>query len=324
MECSRPIAVIVDGTNNLYRYFHTQPPKTHNGQRVESAAGLYSFAHKLIKEFEAKFKNSVFMAVVTDADGKNFRHEIYPKYKSERKGMPAELKVQEPIAEKLLELSGIPVLSQVSVEADDIIGILKSYYVEAGQDVIIVTTDKDLFQLVDDNVSTYNPISKKFYNEAAVIEKTGVKPSDIPLLLAIQGDDVDGITGIPGVGDKTAAKLVNTYKTLDGLLERKNEIKGVLGESVRAFSDNLELNLRLTTVMSDRELISPANLLKVWGVPAQEEALKNLKIKLGMESPETSPLISRDKSVNAAKPDSGKATKKAPVIDYDDAQLGLF
>lgn len=324
MSTNRPIAVIVDGNNSLYRYFHTQPPKTHGGQRVESAIGFYNFAIRLIKDFEKRFNNSIFMAVVTDSDGNNFRHEIYPNYKANRKGMPAELKTQESIAEKLFEFSGIPVVTQESVEADDIIGILKNYYVEAGQDVIIVSNDKDLFQLVDSNVSVYNPSSNKFYNEATVMEKTGVKPCDVPFWLAIQGDDVDNIIGIPGAGEKKAAQLVNTYKSVECLIQNQREIKGVLGESVRAFSNNLPLNLRLTTILEDKDLLSPANILKIWGVPSQEQNLQNLKIMIGMEAPVTPQIIHHEKRVSGVKKEPQKITKSSPAVDYDDAQLGLF
>lgn len=252
---SNGIVVIQDSNNALYRMYHTRPPRVKGGQRVEAATAAVNAAIKYTGQ-----DNVVKVISVFDANGNNFRHEIYPDYKGTRSGMPEDLQPQEILAQEALAAAGIPVIVKKGFEADDAIGMLAALYVEKGYDVLIETTDKDMMQLVDDRINLLNPITKKRIDAAAVKEKLGVAPTKVADLLAVQGDKTDNIIGINRVGGKTAAKLINEYGSIQGLIDHADEIKGAVGENIQEGVGRLPLNLQLTTICTDHSLLTPTEL----------------------------------------------------------------
>lgn len=239
--------VLLDSNNTLYRVYYTKPPITVNGHRIESANGVISEALRF------QDKESVFKVVsfFDSNDKNNFRHDLDPEYKSGRSGMPEDLKPQEELAQKGLSAAGIPLIVKSGFEADDAIGMVANKYASEGYDVLIVTTDKDMGQLVTDKIHIFNPVTNKRMDPSAIEEKMGVAPKKIADLLAIMGDKGDDIPGVEKVGIKTAAKLVNQFGSIQGIIDGSDSIKGVVGQRIREFKERLPLNLKLTTIVSD-------------------------------------------------------------------------
>jgi DNA polymerase-1 len=252
---SKGIIVIQDSNNTLYRMYHTQPPRVKGGQRVEAATAAVNAAVKFTHQDDV-----VKVICVFDANGNNFRHDIYADYKGTRSGMPEDLQPQEILAQEALAAAGIPVIVKKGFEADDAIGMVAEMYADKGYDVLIETTDKDMMQLVNDRINLINPITKKRIDAAAVKEKLGVSPARVADLLAVQGDTSDNIIGVNRVGAKTAAKLINQFGSIQGLIEHAAEIKGAVGKNVQESVGRLPLNLQLTTICADQSRLTPSEL----------------------------------------------------------------
>ena len=167
-----------------------------------------------------------YCAVVFDAKGKNFRHEMFPDYKATRPPMPDDLRPQAEALPDLVRLMGWPVLVIPQVEADDVIGTLAKMASEAGWNVVVSTGDKDMAQLVNERVTLVNTMSGETLDIEGVKEKFGVRPDQIRDYLALMGDKVDNVPGVDKVGPKTAAKWLNEYGSLDAILQHADEIKG--------------------------------------------------------------------------------------------------
>lgn len=246
------IVVLIDSNNTLYRNYHTVPPKTVNDHRVESANGTLSEALRFNRKDTVAKVVSFFDSNVV----KNFRHDLDPEYKGTREGMPDDLKPQEELAQKGLVAAGIPLIVKKGFEADDAIGMVAKKYASEGFEVVIVTTDKDMMQLVDDQITIYNPVTKKRIDIDGVVEKLGVKPEQVAEYLALMGDKQDNIPGVDKVGKKTAAKLLNAHGSLQGIIDASGSIKGVVGEKLREMANRLPLNLKLTTIESSPEYLT--------------------------------------------------------------------
>lgn len=249
---ARNTVILLDSNNTLYRIYHTQPPKVVNGHRVESANGVIGEALKFLEKENVAKVVSFFDA----NDNKNFRHELDPEYKAGRSGMPEDLKPQEKLAQKGLVAAGIPLIVKSGFEADDAIGMVANKYAAEGFEVVIVTTDKDMGQLVSENIHIYNPVTKKRLDAKAIEEKMGVMPEKISHLLAIMGDKSDDIPGIDKVGIKTAAKLINQFGSIEGVVNGSDQIKGMVGQRISDAKERLKLNLKLTTILSDPGLLT--------------------------------------------------------------------
>lgn len=245
---TKPILVLLDSNNALYRMFYTRPPSERGGQRVESALGVLNSVKNLLKMSPVGVPTQ--LITCSDAPGNNFRHELSPDYKSERKGMPEELFEQEWLLKDALAAMGIANIEKKGVEADDTLGMIANLYVSKGYKVVIVTTDKDMMQLVNDDISLHNPVSNKLITAKEVYAKFGVPPERIADLLALMGDKVDGIIGLEGVGEKTAARWLNDFGSLHELVTRCNEVKGRSSDQLRAFHPEVLENLALTTIRS--------------------------------------------------------------------------
>ncbi|MBK1726065.1 DNA polymerase I [Halorhodospira neutriphila] len=246
--------VLVDGSSYLYRAYFALPALTsRDGEPTGALHGVLNMLHKLLAE-EAGER----IAVVFDAPGRTFRDDLFERYKAHRPPMPEELRAQrEPLKEAIAAL-GVPVLEVDGVEADDVIGTLAA---RAAGPVLISTTDKDMAQLVDERVELLNTMSGSRLDAAGVREKFGVPPAAIRDYLALVGDTSDNIPGVPKVGPKTAAKWLNEYGSLEALRERADEIRGKVGESLRAHLDELPLSYDLATIRCDLELdLQPGEL----------------------------------------------------------------
>jgi DNA polymerase-1 len=205
--------------------------------------------NKLVRE-----QPDAHVGIVFDAPGKTFRDEIYKEYKATRPPMPDELRSQvQPILDAV-ELMGLPLLRIEGVEADDVIGTLCHTAADKGLNVLVSTGDKDLAQLVNDNVTLINTMNDSVMDRDAVKMKFDVFPEQIIDYLSLVGDSSDNIPGVPKVGPKTAARWLNDYDTADKLIERAEEIKGKIGESLRDNIDNLKLSRELATIKCDVDL----------------------------------------------------------------------
>ncbi|HSJ49632.1 MAG TPA: DNA polymerase I, partial [Gammaproteobacteria bacterium] len=249
--------VLVDGSSYLYRAFHALPPLTNSrGEPTGAVYGVANMLRKLIDDYTPEQ-----IAVVFDAKGKTFRDELFAEYKAHRPPMPEELSAQIAPLHALVHAMGLPLLQVPGVEADDVIGTLARQASGEGRHTLISTGDKDMAQLVDEQVTLINTMSNTLLDPAGVVEKFGVPPECIIDYLALVGDTSDNIPGVPKVGPKTAAKWLNEYGSLDEIIAHAEEIKGKVGESLRASLDTLALSRQLATIRCDVELKDdPASL----------------------------------------------------------------
>ncbi|NPA57788.1 MAG: 5'-3' exonuclease [Aquificae bacterium] len=251
--------VLIDGSSYLYRAFYALPPLTNQaGMPTGAIYGFVRMVSKLISQLQPQY-----IAVVFDLPGKTFRHDRYEEYKATRKETPDDLKVQIPYLKKVLELFGIKILEKEGFEADDIIATLSKKAREEGFEVIVVTPDKDMLQLIEEGISILNPVSEKLYDREAVKEKYGVYPEQFIDYLSMVGDSVDNIAGVKGVGPKTAAKLLEQYGSLEKILQNIDQLKPKLKEAFQEAEDRLERNRFLVKLKTDIPLdITPEDLKK--------------------------------------------------------------
>ena len=270
--------VLVDGSSYLYRAFHALPPLSNSrGQPTGAIYGVLTMLQKLQRQFPLAH-----LIVVFDAPGKTFRDELFAEYKSHRPPMPNDLRSQiEPLLQAVQAL-GLPLLRLPGVEADDVIGTLACRAVAANQPVLISTGDKDMAQLVDENITLINTMTDSWLDRQGVKDKFDVWPEQIIDYLALIGDSSDNIPGIEKVGPKTGAKWLNAYGTLENLLAHAAEITGKVGENLRAGLDILTLSRKLATIRTDLDL--PLDEGSVQRRPADVEALRELYSTLELRS----------------------------------------
>ncbi len=242
-----PRLVLIDGSSYLYRAVHALPPLTNPaGEPTGALFGVVNMLRATLKE------QPEYVAFVVDAPGKTFRDDLYPDYKANRPPMPDELRAQlQPMCD-IVEALGMPILRIDGVEADDVIGTLAIAAASDGVDVTISTSDKDFAQLVQPRIALVNTMSgSRLDSEDAVREKFGVRPDQIVDLLALMGDTVDNVPGVEKCGPKTAAKWLGEYESLDGVIANAGNIKGKIGDNLRAALDRLPLNRTLVTIRTD-------------------------------------------------------------------------
>lgn len=242
--------ILVDGSSYLYRAYHAMPPLTNSdGESTGTIYGVINMLRKLIRDYQPEH-----MAVVFDAKGKTFRNDLYAEYKATRPPMPDDLREQIAPIHEIVKAMGLPLLCIDNVEADDVIGTLAKQATAAGIETVISTGDKDMAQLVSEHVTLVNTMNNTKTDIAAVQEKFGLTPQQIVDYLALMGDKVDNIPGVESVGPKTATKLLQQYGSLQGVIENAHEVKGKLGEKLRAAVDALPLSYQLATIKMDVEL----------------------------------------------------------------------
>ncbi|MCU4535944.1 DNA polymerase I [Acinetobacter bereziniae] len=269
-----PPFVLVDGSYFLFRAFHALPPlTTSTGLQTNAIRGAISAIQKLMRRVQPTH-----MAVIFDTPEPTFRHQLSPIYKGDRPSMPEELSQQIPYLHALIRALGIPLHTLPGAEADDIIGTLAKRAEKEGYQVLISTGDKDMAQLVTDKVTLEDSFKDKPMDVNGVIEKFGVRPDQIIDYLTLMGDASDGIRGVPGVGAKTAAKLLNEYGSIDGILKNVDNIKGKVGQSLKDNVDGITLDHQLASIIIDLDLNISYEDLKL--CDPDVEALRNLYTEL--------------------------------------------
>ncbi|MGE5321181.1 MAG: DNA polymerase I, partial [Hyphomicrobiaceae bacterium] len=267
---SGKILLLVDGSSYLYRAFHALPDLRNSaGEPTNAIKGVLSMLHKLRKDYAADY-----IACVFDAKGKTFRDELYPAYKEHRPPMPDDLRSQiEPLHEAI-RAEGWPLVVIDGVEADDVIGTLVQHAEQKGICSVVSTGDKDMAQLVNDHVTLVNTMSQETLDEAGVAAKFGVPPERIIDYLTLVGDAVDNVPGVAKCGPKTAVKWLAEYGTLDNLMAHAGEIKGVVGDNLRAALDWLPQARVLITIKTDVAL--PFDFDDLVLKPRDADALRTL------------------------------------------------
>lgn len=244
--------LLVDGSSYLYRAFYAM---THlsapDGTPTNAVYGVLNMLRRLRVETPADY-----CAVVFDAKGKNFRHDLFPEYKATRPPMPDDLRPQADMLPELVELMGWKVLKIDHVEADDVIGTLAVQAAEQGMNVVISTGDKDMAQLVNAQITLVNTMKNETLDSDGVVAKFGVKPEQIRDFLALMGDKVDNVPGVEKCGEKTAAKWLAEFGSLDEIMRRADEFKGKIGENLRAALPQLPLSYELVTIKTDVPLFT--------------------------------------------------------------------
>ena len=264
---------IIDGSSYLYRAFHAMPPlSTSKGQPTGAIKGVTNMLMTLKKDSEGSP-----IIVVFDAKGKTFRNEIYSEYKANRPPMPDELRSQLEPVKAICKAIGFPLIEIEGVEADDVIATISRMAKDARYKCVVSSLDKDLMQLVEDPDTTLmNTMKHEIFDEAKVFEKFGVKPNQIRDMLALVGDSSDNIPGVPKVGQKTAAKWLNEYSDLDGVIKNADLIKGVVGDNLRNSLSELDRNVELVSLKDDVDLNAKFEDLLTLN-PNQEELDKIFK-----------------------------------------------
>ena len=241
---------LIDGSSFLFRAYHALGSQgglsTRDGQPTHAVFGVVNMLKSLIRECQPQH-----IAMIMDAKGKTFRHDLYKEYKANRPPMPDDLRVQLEFLLKIIPALGLPLISIPGVEADDVIGTLSMEAVKEGFHVTIVSSDKDLAQLINDKVVMVDTMKKSTLDVQGVIDKFGIPPDRFIEYLALMGDASDNIPGIPKVGPKTAVKWLTEFGNLDSLVQRADEIGGKIGESLRSNLDLLEISKTLATIKCD-------------------------------------------------------------------------
>ncbi|MDR2280384.1 MAG: DNA polymerase I, partial [Gordonia sp. (in: high G+C Gram-positive bacteria)] len=248
--------MLLDGHSLAYRAFFALPPenfKTNTGQSTNAVYGFTSMLINLLRDEEPTH-----IAAAFDVSRQTFRSEMFPEYKAQRSKSPDEFRGQVDLTKDVLGAMGIPVMAIDGFEADDIIGTLATQADQQGYRVLVVTGDRDSLQLVNDNVTVLYPkrgVSElPRFTPEEVEKKYGLTPAQYPDYAALRGDPSDNLPGIPGVGEKTAAKWIREYGSFDELVNRADEVKGKVGDSLRANLAGVIMNRRLTELVRDMEL----------------------------------------------------------------------
>ena len=303
--------ILVDGSSYLFRAFHALPPLVSSkGQPTGAVKGVINMIRSLMKNYEDSN-----IAIVFDAKGKTFRSKIYTEYKANRPPMPDELRSQIQPIHQIIEAMGLPLLIISDVEADDVIGTLSEQATEAGISTLISTGDKDLAQLVNDNVTLINTMTNELLDSESVVAKFGVAPDRIIDYLALMGDKSDNIPGVPSVGPKTAVKWLQEYGSMEGVIENAEAVGGKVGEKLRENIDLLRLSYELATIKMNVALD-----VKIPELVAAEEDKQKLH-ELFTEMEFKSWVKELEEQGVAGSPTSKKAASAESVIEEVDVSI---
>jgi len=247
---------LIDGSGYIFRAYYALPPlsRKSDGLPTGAVSGFCSMLFKLLEDSRSDdtiYKPTHF-AVIFDSARKNFRNEIYKEYKANRSEAPEDLAPQFEYIRKSVKAFNLPSIELINYEADDLIATYAKKITNSGGQVTVISSDKDLMQLVSDNVRLYDPMKSKVIGEKEVIEKFGVKPNQVIDVQSLAGDSSDNVPGVPGIGVKTASELINKYKTLDTLLKKAKEIpQNKRRETLLANKDKALLSKQLVTLKDD-------------------------------------------------------------------------
>ncbi|TPG44993.1 DNA polymerase I [Rhodanobacter glycinis] len=298
--------ILIDGSSYLYRAFHALPPlsNTHG----EPTGALFGVVNMLRATLKAK---PDYLAFVSDAPGPTFRDTLYAQYKANRPPMPDDLRAQVEPMLAIVGALGFPILRVPGVEADDVIGTLAVQAQALGIEVLVSTSDKDMAQLVSPHVTLVNTMSNTVMDSAGVMEKFGVRPEQIIDFLALTGDIVDNVPGVPKCGPKTAAKWLAEYHTLDGVIANADKIGGKIGESLREALPRLPLSRELVTIKIDVPLeFGPTDLAQRDADTAQlRELYERYEFKAALKD-----LDSAEQATGIVEQQAGEARAVEPAV----------
>ena len=311
----KPPFILVDGSSYLFRAFHGLPPLTNSkGQDTGAIYGVINMLRSLIKQY-----NPSNIAVVFDAKGKTFRDDIYKEYKANRPPMPEELGSQIKPLHEIIRAMGLPIIVEEGVEADDVIGTLARIATEKGIDTVISTGDKDMAQLVNKHITLINTMTNQVMDIDGVKEKFGIPPELVIDFLALKGDKVDNIPGVPGVGDKSAQALLNgiggideIYKNLDKIADLSFRGSKSMAAKMQEHEEQARLSYELATIKCDVDMeFCPETL-----VPTEQD---NGKLETLFTEYEFKRWLN-EVSSQAAAEESEEATATAPAQKIDNSE----
>ncbi|NOR24623.1 MAG: DNA polymerase I [Desulforhopalus sp.] len=239
---------LIDGSAYIYRAYHAIAPLSNSkGMPTHAVLGFINMVKRLIRE-----KNPKYLVIAFDSRGPVFRHQLYDQYKANRPPMPEDLSVQIPFIKRFVAASNVLMLEEQDVEADDIIASVVKQFIPLGHKIVVVSGDKDLLQLVSDDVVMWDPMKDKVMDQEAVKKKYGVRSTQLLDLFALIGDSADNVPGVPGVGPKTAEKLIAEFTTLDGLYAHVDDLKkSKMKEKIINNRDQAYLSRELIDLKSD-------------------------------------------------------------------------
>ena len=300
--------VLVDGSSYLFRAFYALPDlRSTTGHPTGAIRGVISMLRRLAKDYPDSP-----LAVVFDAPGKTFRDDMYSEYKANRSAMPDDLREQIAPIHEMIKAMGLPLISVVGVEADDVIGTYAAQATLLQRETVISTGDKDMAQLVTPYVTLVNTMTETTMDAEGVKDKFGVGPELIVDYLALMGDTVDNIPGVPKVGPKTAAKWLNEFGSLDALMAAADEVKGKVGDNLRESLEQLPLSRALTQIKCDLEL--PMTFADLIPTASNDEVLaefyREFEFKSWLEELAAAPALSSADELPAA-------AKQAPATHYE-------
>ena len=246
MPVNRNMLFLIDATVYIYRAYYSSNSTGMAGEPHGAVWGFFNMLNRIIRFYAPRY-----MVAIFDAKGKTFRNEMYPEYKANRPLMPDDFRRQYDLVREIIPEMGIPVLSIPGVEADDVIGTLATEANKHDVLTVIASVDKDLAQLVTNRVVLFDEFRDSVLNPEGVFKKFGVHPSQIADYLALVGDVVDNVPGVPGVGPKTAATWLKSYGSLDGILDNANSIKGKVGENLRNNIERVHFSRQLVELKLD-------------------------------------------------------------------------
>lgn len=248
--------LVVDGHSLAFRAFFALPVDNFSTSSGQATNAVWGFATMLAQVIDAEKPDH--LGVAFDVKGGTFRNEMLPQYKGTREAAPEELLTQLPLIQRMLTALGVTYIEKPGFEGDDVIATLATMGDKAGYDTLVLSGDRDAFQLVDDNVTVLYPghhfKDLKHMTPQSIIDKYKVTPAQYPDLAALRGETADNIPGVPGVGDGFAAKWINQFGSLDGICEHADEIGGKKGESLRANIDQVKLNRKVNALVRDVDL----------------------------------------------------------------------
>jgi DNA polymerase-1 len=304
-DTAKPTLMVVDGHSLAYRAFFALPVENFTTKDNQHTNAIYGFLSMLVNLIKAEKPSH--LAIAFDTSRHSFRTDEYPEYKATRSESPQEFRGQIPLLQECLAAMSIPVLTKEGFEADDILATLARQGSEEGYDVLVVSGDRDTIQLVNDRVTLLYPsvqgVSQlKRYDPDAVKERYGVRPEQYPDIAALVGETSDNLPGVPKVGEKTAVKWLTQFGTLDDLLARAEEIKGVVGGNLRDHMDDVRRNRRLNRLLTDIELpLAPAGLAVS---PPDVQAIRDIFARLEFRTllPRVFDAIGGEEEAAAAEP----------------------
>jgi DNA polymerase-1 len=316
--------MVIDGHSLAFRAFYALPVDsfvTRDGQHTNGIHGFISMLLLLLQN-----EKPTHLAVAFDISRFSFRTRDYPEYKATRSETPPEFKGQVPLLQEALAAMGIATITKEDYEADDILATLSKRGAEEGFDVLLVSGDRDTIQLVNDDVTLLYPNARgvselKRYDRDAVVERYGVEPHQYPEIAALVGESSDNLTGIDKVGEKTAVKWIKQFGSLENLLERADEVKGVVGQNLRDQKENAVRNRRLNRLLTDVDLpVAPADLARR---PIDAQAVRDLFDRLQFRTllERVMKLEGNGETVEGPAPEADLAPAAPPVRTLVDEEL---